>query len=473
MEIVIRQLASIVGEDYVITDSESLKEYSDGNITFIPPRTPLVAVRPCNNEEIREILKVAALNKIPVTPSSSTRAGHGGSIPSVPGITIDLRRMNKIELIDPSCRNAIIEPGVTFLQLQESAKKHNLRVLTPVEITGDSSVLSTYLDMVPLYSWPRYGTESVLTMEAMIPNGEIIRTGIAAIPLIDKPYFPFGTNPSYLNKIWFGSQGTFGIATKGVIKLKTLHKNIKVLYIPFKTFEESFPVIKELKRFGYAIEFFMANPAYLAGLIAENEKELSEISEKLPPVTAVLILRGEEEEIEYQYLDILDLTKQFNIECLEEIDGINNVSSRILEEIENPKGYERRKSFKGGYAVIPFICMLPQIPLFKRILGQMSQAFKYNPAQIGELFIPVEPARGHFQYSFIYNPENPQELMITKKFFEMFSNALIKMGAFFSRPYGNWAELVYAKAGAYKAMLKNIKEAIDPDNIMNPGKLNL
>ncbi len=473
MDIVIGQLNSILGKDNVITDPNELSAYSDGNLTFIPPRSPIFAVRPSNSEEIREILKVAALNKIPVTPSSSAGSGHGGSIPAVPGITIDLRRMKNIELIDTSSRNAIIEPGVTFSELQEKAHEQGLRVLTPVEITAGSSVLSTYLDMVPLFSWPRYGTESILTMETLIPNGELIKTGIAAIPVIDKPYFPFGTNPSYINKIWFGAQGTLGIATKAVIKLKTLHKTVKTLFIPVNSFEESFPVLKELKRFGYAVEFFLANPTYLAGMIADDEQELSEIAKTLPPVTAVIVLRGEEEEVEYQREDIAELCAKFKLDCLEELSGVENAASKILDEIENPGGYEKRKSFKGGYCVIPFICMLPQIPMFRRVLGQMTQAFKYNSADIGELFIPVEPARGHFQYSFRYNPENPQEMMITKKLFEVLSGALIKMGGFFSRPYGNWAELVYGKAGAYKTMLRNIKETIDPENIMNPGRLNL
>lgn len=473
MDIIIRQLNSILGEKNVIADAEALAQYSNGNISFIPPRTPVLAVTPSNAEEIREVLKVAALNKIPVTPTSSSRSGHGGSIPSVPGITIDLRRMNKIELIDTSSRNAIIEPGVTFSHLQEKAKEQGLRVLTPVEITADSSVISTYLDMAPLYSWPRYGTESILTMEVIIPNGEIIKTGIAAIPIVDKPYFPFGTNPSYLNKVWFGSQGTLGIVTKAVIKLKTLHKTNKVLFIPFKSLEESFPAVKELKRFGYAVEFFMANPAYLAGMLAGDENELPKVSKLLPPVTAVLVLRGETEEVEYQLQDIQELAGNLKLECLEELPGIEEAGSKILREIENPEGYEKSRSFRGGYSVIPFICMIPQIPLFRRTLGQMAQAFKYNTADIGELFIPVEPARGHFQYSFRYNPENPQEMMVTKKLFEVLSGTLIKMGGFFSRPYGNWADLVYAKAGAYKAMIRNIKETIDPDNIMNPGKLNL
>src|SRR3990172_4369038 len=154
MEIVKEQLSAIVGKDNIVSGAENLAPYSRDNISFIPERLPLLAVKPGTVEEIKEILKVAALNKIPVTPFSSTNNGHGGSIPSIPGITIDLRRLNEIHFIDQLCRNAIIEPGVTFAQLQEKAKEKDLRALTPLELPADSSVISTYVYISPLYSLP-------------------------------------------------------------------------------------------------------------------------------------------------------------------------------------------------------------------------------------------------------------------------------------------------------------------------------
>ena len=476
MDIIKEQLAGIVGKNNLILASENLGElepYYRGNISFIPERAPLMAVKPGTVEEIQAILKVATMNKIPVTPFSSGKNGHGGAIPAVPGITIDLRRLNRIHLIDDVSRNAIIEAGVTFAQLQEKAKEKKLRVLTPIELPSSSSVISSYVDMEPLYSWPRYGVESILTMEVLLPNSEILKTGFAAIPLADKPYFPFGTNPAYLNKVWFGAQGTLGIVTKAVVKLKTLHETKEVLFIPFNSFMESFPAIKEIKRFGYPVEFFVADAAYLSGLLSEENEQFSQLKNDLPPLTAVIVLRGEKEEVAYQREDILELSGKLNFSVLDSLPADSQAAAKILEEVELPKGYERFSKLRGGYSVIPFITMAMQIPMFERILGQMTQAFSYDRKNIGSLLIPVEPTRVHFQYSFYYSPANPQEKMITQKLFETLSSTLIKIGAFFSRPYGNWAEQVYAKAGGYKSMIKEIKKVIDPDNIMNPGKLNL
>jgi FAD/FMN-containing dehydrogenase len=63
--------------------------------------------------------------------------------------------------------------------------------------------------------------------------------------------------------------------------------------------------------------------------------------------------------------------------------------------------------------------------------------------------------------------------MKTKMLFDTLSGTLIKMGGFFSRPYGEWAEKVYDKATAYKGLVKEFKAVIDPVHIMNPGKLGL
>lgn len=469
----IKQLSTIVGKDYVLTDPEDLATYAGDNISFIPNRQPLLAVKPGSVEEIQAVLKVASLNRIPVIPCSSPCNGHGASIPSVPGLTLDLRRLNRIHLIDEVYRNAVIEPGVSFAQLQQSAKEKGFRVLCPLELPAVSSVVSTYVEMTSLYAWPRYGTESILTMEVLLPGAELLKTGMAAIPVIDKPYFPFGTIPSYFNRVWFGSQGTLGIVTRASVKLKTDYETKQVLFIPADSFEQILPAVKEIKRLDSPVEFFIADAVYLAGMLADGTEAFPGLKESLPVKTAVMVLRGEQEKVEYQKEDLQELAVKMGFTLTDCLQADNNAAQKVLDEIEQPEGYERFKKLRGSYAVIPFICMARQIPLFNRVVGQLAQQFQYNPGSIGSLLLPVEPSRVHFQYSFYADPSDIQEYATVKQLYQIVSTTLIKMGAFFSRPYGEWAGKVYEKADAYKSMLKKIKREIDPENIMNPGKLNL
>ena len=92
MDIVKNQIAAIVERENIIDQPEDLGPYGSGNIGFIQERLPLMAVRPGTVEQIKDVLRVASMNKIPVTPWSSRLNGHGASIPSVPGITIDMTR---------------------------------------------------------------------------------------------------------------------------------------------------------------------------------------------------------------------------------------------------------------------------------------------------------------------------------------------------------------------------------------------
>lgn len=474
MDILIDQIVSIVGPENLVTNPELLAPYGEGNIGFLPSRLPLMAVRPSNVEELRSLLQTATMQNIPVTPFSSSRNGHGASIPSIPGMTVDLRRMNTIHLIDEVSRNAIVDTGVTFSELQDRAKQKGLRVMTPLDLPKSSSVLSSYLEMAPLYAWPKYGTEFILNMEFLLPNGELQKTGSSIIPVFnEKPYVPLTTVPAYMEKVWFGAQGTLGIATKGVVKLKTDFDRKSVLFGSFPSFAAALPALKEIKRNDIGVELFFANGAYLSGLLTTDLPRYEDLKKSLPPVTMVVVLRGEEERVAYQRADLEDIASQFGFEVKETLSADPEAPEKILAELDYGEGYERFSKIKGAYNVIPFIGMAMQLPMFDFAVTQMSGAFRYSKSDIGELLLPVESGRFHYQYSFYSNPANPEEHLLVKKFYEVLSSTLIKMGGFFSRPYGQWAGQVFAKATAYKALVKEFKAVIDPHNIMNPGKLDL
>ncbi len=97
------------------------------------------------------------------------------------------------------------------------------------------------------------------------------------------------TPPVYMEKVWFSSQGTLGIATKAVVKLKTAYEHNEVRFIQFNSFTESLPAIREIKRLELGVEFFLANAACLAGLLSEDNDKFETLKDVLPPVTAVLI----------------------------------------------------------------------------------------------------------------------------------------------------------------------------------------
>ena len=184
---VVESLKEIVGSENLVTDAKELERYAkDGS--FMKPMKPLCAAKPATIEEVQGIVRLANRIGIALFPYTSGTTYQGAHIPTERGITIDLSRMNKIDLLDKVARNAIIEPGVTFDQLQKEANKVGLKVMTPIGVPAHGSVLATYLECTPLYLWPRYKTWETLTLKMVLPTGEVMGTGQRALPGSEGPY---------------------------------------------------------------------------------------------------------------------------------------------------------------------------------------------------------------------------------------------------------------------------------------------
>ena len=164
MSLVSEQLRNIVGSENVYDDQSTLEKYSKDQ-SFTPARMPDYAVYPKTTEEVQSIVKLANNRRLPIIPYSSGAIKQGSTVPVYGGIIVDLSKMNKVVDIDVVSRLATIEPGVSFAQLQESANKHKLKICTAVGLPASASVLSTYLEFVPIYAWSKYGTWFLLPIK--------------------------------------------------------------------------------------------------------------------------------------------------------------------------------------------------------------------------------------------------------------------------------------------------------------------
>ncbi len=125
--------------------------------SFFSDYQPQKTVQPTCYEEVQETIKKANRDRTPLVPVSSGTNLQDTHLPSVKdAIAVDLSRMNKITYLDARNRDAVIEPGVTFAQLEAACEAEGLRTLTAIDVPKEASVLGTYLEMMPLYGWPKY-----------------------------------------------------------------------------------------------------------------------------------------------------------------------------------------------------------------------------------------------------------------------------------------------------------------------------
>jgi glycolate oxidase len=172
-------LCAILGKRRVITDPAALKQYSE-DMTEAEPASPEIAVKPRSVEEVRKTVKYAAQERIPITPVVAGTNLGGLALPVEKGIVMDLKDMNNIVELNRDEMYAILEPGVTFGQLKEHME-HNAPELTigyPLSPPNVSVMCNCLLDGLGNLSL-KHGTmgEWINGLEAVLPNGELIRPG--------------------------------------------------------------------------------------------------------------------------------------------------------------------------------------------------------------------------------------------------------------------------------------------------------
>jgi 4-cresol dehydrogenase (hydroxylating) len=186
---VITRLTAIVGSDAIVVEKAAMadKEWPLRDPYWIPgddTYAPSVAVHPTTTEQVQAVLALANETGIPVwTHSQGRNNGYGGSSPRVGGsISISLRRMNKILEINEELAYAVVEPGVRWFDLYDELRARGSRLMLSVPDLGWGSIIGNSLDNG--VSYLPYGADFMAPcgMEVVLANGEIIRTGMGAMP---------------------------------------------------------------------------------------------------------------------------------------------------------------------------------------------------------------------------------------------------------------------------------------------------
>ena len=185
----LRAFASIVGDQWVFTTDEDLELYRDSYSILwgeAAERTAAAAVAPDNADQVVELVKVANRYRIPIYPiSTGKNLGYGGAAPALAGsVVFDLKRMNRIVEIDEQHGYVVVEPGVSYFDLYNHIQEKGLKLWIDVPSPGWGSVLGNALDGgvgVTLAPY-RNHFEAQCGIEAVLPNGRMMRTGMGAMP---------------------------------------------------------------------------------------------------------------------------------------------------------------------------------------------------------------------------------------------------------------------------------------------------
>ena len=477
-------LANVVGADKFSDSAEDLAAYSrDHSLT--KGCRPACIVKPRNTGQVQKIVKLARESLTPVIPCSSRVHFYGSAVPKLGGIMVDLAGMNKILDIDELNRKVRIEPGVTWSQMKKELEPKNLRLITPLLPHADSSVLTSAIErQVPVISTYEY-SEPLGGAELVWPNGDIFRTGSASAPgypdSASKGANFEGPGINFI-QLLKGAQGTMGIVTWTNVKVEYLPTVNKSFFSSFNDLAKAIRPMCRIQRLKIGQECFIINRLNLASMLAEGkEEEFARLKSVLPPWILALVISGlrrrPEEKVEYEENALMTMKRsEFpEMKISTSLSGVPGAGSKLQKLLREPWPIEEtywKHFYKGGCEDLFFITRPSKVPGFFKIVEEAAMKNGFSPGDLGCYVQPIEYARAcHMEFNFYYEPDNRKVADKIKRAKMEAARLLLDEGAFFTRPYGELAKLVYEKAATYTSVLKKVKTMFDPDNIMNPGNL--
>jgi (+)-pinoresinol hydroxylase len=215
----IDEFRTAVGADWVFTADEDVALYRDAySILWNQPGEMVAsaAVCPIEVEQVQAVMRVANRYKIPIYPiSTGKNLGYGGSAPNYSGsVVLDLKRMNRILAVDESNGTVLVEPGVSYFDLYRYLAENNIRLMVDVPDPGWGSLVGNALDHGGGYLQAAFRNhfDSHCGMEVVLPSGELLRTGMGALPgSTTWQQYKFGVGP-WIDGVF--SQSNFGVVTK-------------------------------------------------------------------------------------------------------------------------------------------------------------------------------------------------------------------------------------------------------------------
>ena len=213
----LREFEGAIGKEWVFSSTEDIDLYRDSYSPFWHENEepiPSAAVAPDRVEQVQAIVKIAGKYGIPLwTISTGKNLGYGGSAPLLSGsVVVDLKRMNRILEVNEKNAYALVEPGVSYFDFYRYLQEHNLRLWMDCPDPGWGSLIGNALDRGGGHSPMRDHFDAHCGMEVVLASGDIVRTGMGALPNSKTwQQYKYGFGP-YVNGIF--SQSNFGIVTK-------------------------------------------------------------------------------------------------------------------------------------------------------------------------------------------------------------------------------------------------------------------
>jgi glycolate oxidase len=456
---VYEQFKVIVGEQFVLTDEELLRQYGHDEteqLLFLPQ----VVLRPRTAEEISQIMQICNSENIPVTPRGAGTGLSGGALPHLGGVLLSTDRLNTILKIDEDNLQVITEPGVITEVLQDAVKALGLFYPPDPSSKGSCFIGGNIAENSGGPKAVKYGVvrDYVLNLEVVLPTGEIIWTGSNVLK---------NSTGYNLTQLMVGSEGTLGIVTKIVLKLIPFPKHDLLMLVPFRSLEKASEAVSAIFKAGFtpsALELVEIDALQIVSkYLHSNAVQLT------PDTEAHLIIEVDGNHMETLMAEmesIGELLLQFDCGEIYFADDAQQKNAlwsmrRKVAEYVKLDGYTIEED-----TVVPRASLPALIRGLKKLGASLDfKVVCYGHAGDGNLHVRINKegvpnSHGH-----------PEMTAILRELFQLVN----QLGGTISGEHGigliqkPYLDIVLDETRM--RLMREIKKAFDPNNILNAGKI--
>jgi D-lactate dehydrogenase (cytochrome) len=452
LEAAFRDLQSLL--ERRATTAEAVREHHSHGESYHPAALPDVVCFPHSTEEVSAILKISARYQVPVIPfgagtsmEAQVNAIHGG-------IAIDMREMNKILRISPEDLQARVEAGVTRLQLNRALADTGFTFF--IDPGADATFGGMTSTRASGTTAVRYGTmrENVMALRVVLADGSVIQTGTAARK----------SAAGYdLTRLFVGAEGTLGVITEITLRLHPLPEAVAAACCTFRTIRDAVETAIATIQLGV--------PVARIELMDEAQIDAcNRYSKTSYPVAPLLFFEfhgDSERSVGEQAEAVRQLAEEHHGTGFQWFTTPEERAT--LWEMRHSAYFANLQMRKGAKMFTTDIC----VPISR--LADAIVAAKDDTA--GASFpapIVGHVGDGNFHMSFLLDPENPAELAEAKVLEEKIILRALEMGGTSTGEHGigiGRKKYLSVEHGPALEVMRALKQALDPDNRLNPGKM--
>ena len=447
----LEKLRDIVGDR--LSTGASVREQHGEDLSYHPGLPPDVVVFATSTEEVSEIVKLCASHGVAVIPygAGTSLEGHLSALKG--GVSIDLTQMNEIVALNVDDLDVTVQAGVTRKQLNQHL--HNTGLFFPVDPGADASLGGMTATRASGTNAVRYGTmrENVLALTVVMADGRIVHTGTRARK----------SSTGYdLTRIMVGSEGTLGVITEVTVRLYGVAEAISAAVVSFPTLEGAVNSVIQTIQYGVPIaRIELLDDVQMASCNAYSNMDHPEQS------TLFLEFNGSE-------TGVIEQTKTVKEICTE--NGGSDFRWETRHE-EREKLWEARHNAAYANMALRPGCKMWVTDACVPI-SRLTECILDTRRDVDDsgLLAPIvgHVGDGNFHLSILIDPDDQDEINAASALNERMIKRVLAMEGTCSGEHGvGVGKIKYMEDehGEGVNIMRQIKQALDPQGIMNPGKM--